>query len=53
MVVKSDHKVSKKGYTSRSNTECNERGIYASSDVPTYNVQQPIQINTYIILVAK
>ena len=43
----------KKGYTGRSNTELNACGIHVSSDVPTYNIQQPVQIDTYIILLDK
>ena len=53
LLVTNKHKVSQKGYTGRSNTELNACGIGSSSDVPTHNMQHPIHINTYIVLVAK
>ena len=43
----------KKGYTGGIITELNSYGIRVSSDIPTYNMQHPIHIDTYIILVAK
>ena len=42
-----------KGNTGRRNTEFNTCGIFEFSDIPTYNMQHPIQKDTYIILVAK
>ena len=39
--------------TGRQNIELNTYDIRASSNVPTYKVQHPIHIYTYIILVAK
>ena len=33
--------------------ELNACGIRVSSDIPTYNMQQPKQIDTYMILVVK
>ena len=43
----------KTGYTDRRNTELSACVIFASSDVPAYNMQHPIQMDNYIILVAK
>ena len=49
----SEHIGPKKGYKGRSNTDFNACGTRASSDVPTYNIRHPIQIDIYIILIAK
>ena len=53
MMATSGHKVPKKGYTGRRNMELNAHGINESSDVPTYIIQHPIHIDTYMILVDK
>ena len=50
---KANTKSLKPGYTSKSNMEFTACVICASSDVPTYNIQHPIHIDTCIILVAK
>ena len=47
------HILPKNGYTGRRNTYLEAFLIHASSYIPTYNMQHPIQIDTYIILVSK
>ena len=43
---KANTKSLKKGHTDRRNTEFNTCGICASSEVPTYNIQHQIQMDT-------
>ena len=47
------HKPPQKGHRSISNIEVNACGIHDSSYLHNYNMQHPIQKDTYIILVAK
>ena len=52
LLVKIKHKFPQRGYTGGNNMD-KKSAIFVSSNVPTYNIQHPLHIDTYIILVAK